>query len=165
MHRTTRRGNMYDVPEYILSNVIQKKSRSWDNMPASIIKPFAGTALNHHVELVALLGMHQRTFNIARGTLHAQGNSYVFTASQIPGFGILATFSIIGLSKFWGNRVIPPHDITQWVFGVVPSRLSRSLELSTLADIRRTMVLFKNGTTISNLYEQKSSQTSVSLGW
>jgi hypothetical protein len=139
LHRTSPRGNQYPDPRYTICHSIQKKIRSWDFMPATIIKPFATSALCHIVEMVGMLGMFWKDFKVGEGNLRAEGNGYMLTSTLSQGLGIMLTFSMTGpqVPKFEETRVIPCIEIKDLVFGSVPCILDHNLEVgSTKAAIR-----------------------------
>ena len=45
-----------DVPQYMLAVGLQRKTRSWDFMPAQVTRPYATSAICHLVEMVVMLG-------------------------------------------------------------------------------------------------------------
>lgn len=133
-------------------------------MPAGTTKPYATTALTHLVEIVGLLGMHWKAFDVAKGDLTAEGNGCFFTSSLVSGLGLMTTFSITGRSKFEENRVIPSIDIKEWVFGFVPSILGQSLEVRSVEGIERTLAKLKCGPEILKLYPEKKNSSYIPSG-
>lgn len=164
-HRITPRGFTYEHPKYSICHAIQIETKSWDFVPAGIVKPYATTTVSHIVEMAALLGMYWRSFEVARGILTAQGNGYLLTSSMLPGFGITATFSIIGRSGIFGeNRVIPNHDIKELVFGFVSNITGQSLEVGSVAGIQRTFSTLGFSRELSELYERRKHRPSLIPG-
>lgn len=90
------RGQIPKEPIYTIAHQIQEKTRSWDFMPAGTAKPYATTALTHLVEIVGLLGMYWKAFDVATGDLTAEGNGCFFTSPLVSGLGWMTTFSITG---------------------------------------------------------------------
>jgi hypothetical protein len=151
-------------PVYTIAHQIQNKTRSWDFMPAGITRPYATTALTHLVEMVALLGMHWKTFDVVGGRLTAEGNGCFLTSSLVGGLGLVVTFSITGRSKFEENTVIPSIDIKEWVFGFVPSILGQSLEVRTVEGIQRTLANLKCGPEILSRFQEKKDCSFIPSG-
>ncbi|KAH6680929.1 hypothetical protein B0J14DRAFT_684413 [Halenospora varia] len=136
------RGQTPKEPIYTIAHQIQEKTRSWDFMPAGTTKPYATTALTHLVEIVGLLGMYWKAFDVAKGDLTAEGNGCFFTSSL-----------------FEENRVIPSIDIKEWVFGFVTSILGQSREVRSVDGIERTLAKLKCGPEILKLYPEKKNSS------
>lgn len=151
-HRISPRGNKYDKPEYTICHSMQKKTRSYDFMPPAVTKPYATTTISHLVEMIGMLGMYWKAFEEIRGNLRAEGNGFILTSTTVHGLGLMATFSVTGLSKFKENRVIPSHDIKELVFGFVPSILGKSLEFGSADGVKRTLAVLKCEPDVSESY-------------
>lgn len=129
-HNVSMHGNKYDHPAYTLCCMLQKKKRSWDFMPSSIIKPFGTTTLCHIVEMMAMLGVYFKQIDVDKGNMRAEGNGQMMTSTLVHGLGILITYAQTGAQKFQENRVIPCDELKQLVFGIVPCILDRKLRLA-----------------------------------
>lgn len=155
------RGNKYEGPKYGICYMMQKKKRSWDFMPSNIIKPFATTTLCHLVEMMAMLGLYWKQFDLEKG-LRAEGNGYMLTSTTVHGLGIVTTFSMTGpaVPRFEDNRVIPCNALKELVFGSVPCILDRSLEL-TQEDLPRTLLALGLSKADVKLFLEKQERTQL----
>lgn len=104
-----------------LAVAIQRKTRSWDNMPSSITKPYATTTICHMMEMAAMLGLHWKEFDRAKDTFLAEGNGYVLKSTSISELGTVFTFQVRGSSVFKANRTIPVEEVKDLAFGLVPT--------------------------------------------
>lgn len=100
---------------------LQKKSRSWDTMPANVKKPYATTTICHLVEMAALLGLHWKEFNRSTHRYRAEGNGYILTGEYIADLGIMFNFQKTGVFVFQNNSLIPVDEIKDLCFGYVPT--------------------------------------------
>jgi hypothetical protein len=73
--------------------LIQRKRRCWDFMPLNTTKPFATTTICHLVEMMSMLGLIWKEFDLKRSSLSAEGNGYMVKSEYVPGLGILTRFS------------------------------------------------------------------------
>jgi hypothetical protein len=158
-HRITPRTIKYRVPEYTICHSIQKMTRSYDFMPPALTKPYATTNISHLVEMTAMLGMYWKVFDEIRGNLRAEGNGYILTSTTVHGLGLVATFSVVGVSRFTENRVVPSHDIKELVFGFVPSILGISLELSNVDSVKRTFARLKWESDLFDSWQAKKDRS------
>jgi len=95
--------------------------KSWDFMPANVIKPYATTYICHLVELVACLGLYWQSFVEGTWYLRAEGNGLQLQSTRIESLGVMVLFRVTGKSTFESNRVIPSYDIKELCFGFVPN--------------------------------------------
>jgi hypothetical protein len=109
------------IPQYTLAVGIQRKTRSWDFMPASVTRPYATSAICHLVEMVAMLGMYWKVFDHILWNLRAEGNGFILTSTNVHGLGVMVVFTATGKSDFQERRVIPSEDVKELVFGTVPN--------------------------------------------
>jgi hypothetical protein len=107
--------------ERTLAVAIQRKTRSWDNMPSSITKPYATTTTCHIMEMAAMLGLHWKEFDRAKDTFLAEGNGFVLKSTSVSELGTVFTFQVRGASKFGDNRTIPVDQVKDLAFGLVPT--------------------------------------------
>lgn len=145
-------------PVYTICHQMQKKKRSWDFQGPSA-KPFATTTLCHLVEMVSLLGMYWKQFDVQRGDVSAEGNGYLFSSSLIRGLGLYTYFSVTGPSVFAANRVIPCNEIKNLAFGFVPCILDRPLEVGNLARVKRTLATLSCDPLTIATWEKKKDRT------
>lgn len=108
-------------PDYQLVVGLQRKTRSWDFMPASITKPYATSAICHLIEMMAIMGMYWRVFDQIVWNLRAEGNGFILTSTTVHGLGVMVVFSVTGKSEFTDRRVIPCDEVKQLAFGTVPN--------------------------------------------
>ncbi|KAF7533180.1 hypothetical protein G7054_g7329 [Neopestalotiopsis clavispora] len=147
-----------------LAVAIQRKTRSWDNMPSSITKPYATTTICHIMEMAAMLGLHWREFDRAKDTFLAEGNGYVLKSTSISELGTVFTFQTRGSSVFEGNRTIPAEEVKDLAFGLVPTiyhkddDLDRSRLTALSADEFRDLKYLQMGSA------NELSETLTSLG-
>ena len=71
---------------------IRFKQRSWDFMPADVVRPFASTTLSDIAILALRMGMAWQTFEPSKDKLEAEGDQYILTSITIMGLGILLQF-------------------------------------------------------------------------
>lgn len=101
--------------------LIQRKRRCWDFMPPNTTKPFATTTICHLVEIMSMLGLIWKEFDMKKSTLSAEGNGYMVKSEKVQGLGILTRFSRLSKAEHKEKRVIPCDEIKQLCFGEVPS--------------------------------------------
>ena len=90
-------------------------------MPLNTTKPFATTTICHLVEIMSMLGLVWKVFDMRKSTLSAEGNGYMVKSEYVPGLGILTRFSSVLKAKHTENRIIPCNEIKRLCFGEVPS--------------------------------------------
>lgn len=124
---------------------LQKKRKSWDTMPTSIMKPYATTTICHLVEMLAAMGVYWKVFDRRADRYRAEGNGFMVLGERMSDLGLLFTFHVNGLSRFERNRVIPVDEIKELCFGWVPTiyrsthdkrRLSVPIDLFDLSSLR-----------------------------
>jgi hypothetical protein len=93
--------------------LIQRKRRCWDFMPLYATKPFATTNICHLVEMISMLGLVWKEFDMKNSTLAAEGNGYMVTSEYVKGLGILTRFSRLSKAEHKANRIIPCKEIKQ----------------------------------------------------
>jgi len=107
--------------ERTLAVAVQKKTKSWDTMPAGMTKPYATTTICHLIELASVLGLHWREFSRSENRYRAEGNGYILTGSVVAELGLVFTFQKTARTLFEEERLIPNQSIKQFCFGVVPT--------------------------------------------
>ena len=108
--------------------------RSWDLIPADVVRPFAQTTVGAMITLADRLGMQWQSFNPYSGTLNAQGNGHVISSNKVRGLGILCEYRLIlGRHKSLGGG--PRESAVSHVFiggckeldmfrcGIIPSSI------------------------------------------
>ncbi|KAH6685095.1 hypothetical protein F5X68DRAFT_22004 [Plectosphaerella plurivora] len=138
---------------------MQKKTKSYDTMPAGIKKPFGTTTWCHLIELTAMLGIYWVEFDRTNDRYRAEGNGFVVAGEKVSDLGVMFSFQVAKASRFEENRVIPSEHVKDLAFGIVPTvycrtltavdrRLDRSdqkdigkLHFSSRADIADSLVL------------------------
>lgn len=124
---------------------VQKKRKSWDTMPANIMKPYATTTMCHLVEMLAALGVYWKVFDRRSDRYRAEGNGFMVLGERMSDLGLLFTFHLNGMSRFERNRVIPVDEIKELCFGWVPTiyrstydkrRLGVPIDLFDLSSLR-----------------------------
>ncbi|KAG9231388.1 hypothetical protein BJ875DRAFT_487070 [Amylocarpus encephaloides] len=130
--RASRAWDKPEVPEpergsnHTICYLMQMKRRCWDFMPLNVTKPFATTNLCHLVEIMSMLGLLWKEFDMKDTVLSAEGNGYMLKSEYIQGLGILTKFSLVGPLKATHkeNRIIPCEEVKKLCFGEVPSILN-----------------------------------------
>lgn len=108
--------------KHTICYLIQKKRRCWDFMPLSTIKPFATTTICHIVEMMSMLGLVWREFDVKKADLSAEGNGYMLRSEYMPGLGILARFS----------RLSKPGECFQYSVAICAELSRRGLSVSRI---------------------------------
>lgn len=129
-------------PEYMLAVGIQRKTRSWDFMPAQITRPYATSAICHLVEMVAMLGMSWKVFDQTLWNLRAEGNGFILTSTNVQGLGLMVVFTATGMSSFEDSRVIPSKLVKDLAFGTVPNIFDNATYLSNEENAQSLELLF-----------------------
>ncbi|KAI1413254.1 hypothetical protein F5Y13DRAFT_198971 [Hypoxylon sp. FL1857] len=147
--------------EHSLAVAIQRKQRSWDNMPSSITRPYATTTICHIIEIAAMLGLHWKEFDRSKDTFLAEGNGFVLKATSVTDLGTVFTFQVCGKSKFEEGRIIPVDRVKELAFGFV-STIYRDTEdrrrLELPVEEAKDLTTLRLGTT------DEFAETLVSLG-
>lgn len=108
--------------------LLQRKRRCWDFMPLNATKPFATTTICHLVEIMSMLGLVWKEFNMKDSSLSAEGNGYMVKSEYVPGLGILTRFSRLSKAEHKENRIIPCNELKRLCFGEVPSLFDKDLK-------------------------------------
>ncbi|KAM0227964.1 hypothetical protein ACHAPO_011090 [Fusarium lateritium] len=150
---------------------MQRKRRTWDSMPKDFAKPYATTTISHIVEIAAMLGIHWRQFDLNNDQYRAQGNGFVLYGSYTDGLGICFNFQKQGPTWFEKNRVIPSYNVKQLCFGMAPTifyqerkvyadeaKGAESLQLGSLAEIAKTLVVFGCDINTVNYFRKNTDQ-------
>lgn len=126
-----------NTPEHGLNHkicyLIQRKRRCWDFMPLNTTKPFATTTICHLVEMMSMLGLVWKEFDMKKSLLSAEGNGYMMKSEYVPGLGVLTRFSRLTKAEHKVNRIVPCDEIKRLCFGEVPSlfdKVNESLQVS-----------------------------------
>jgi hypothetical protein len=158
------------VNDRTLTVAVQRKTRSWDKMPANIKKPFATTAFCHLLEIAAMMGIHWKEFDRSRERYQGEGNGYMLTGSHIPDLGLMFTFQIYGKDRFWENRVIPVDEVKELCCGFVSTLFRESklpeekhdslefLQLGSIVDIAKTMLSIGCNTDTANYFRSNTGE-------
>ncbi|CRK18969.1 hypothetical protein BN1708_012465, partial [Verticillium longisporum] len=127
--------------KHTLVVALQKKTKSWDTMPAGVKKPYATTTWCHMVEMAALLGIYWSEFDRSHDRYRAEGNGYMLTGEKMTDLGIMFTFQVYGKSEFKANRIIPVEEVKDLCFGVVPTifRRPEAVDMRRLTDDRQDL--------------------------
>ncbi|KAM0279749.1 hypothetical protein ACHAQH_004440 [Verticillium albo-atrum] len=161
--------------KHTLVVALQKKTKSWDTMPAGVKKPYATTTWCHMVEMAALLGIYWSEFDRSHDRYRAEGNGYMLTGEKMTDLGIMFTFQVYGKSDFRANRIIPVEEVKDLCFGVVPTIFRRPetvdarrltddrqdlsmLNLSNRIDISETLGLIGCNTNTVNYFARDDAQ-------
>ncbi|VTO88851.1 unnamed protein product [Fusarium graminearum] len=150
---------------------MQRKRRTWDSMPKDFAKPYATTTISHIVEIAAMLGIHWRQFDLNNDQYRAQGNGFVLYGSYTDGLGICFNFQKQGPTWFEKNRIIPSYHVKQLCFGMASTIFSKerkvyadeakgveSLQLGSLAEIAKTLVVFGCDINTVNYFRKNTDQ-------
>ncbi|KAH8805314.1 hypothetical protein F5884DRAFT_823062 [Xylogone sp. PMI_703] len=103
---------------------IQRFRRCWDHMPPNIREPYATTNICHLVEIMSMLGLVWKEFDVNKPSLNAEGNGYMVKGEYISGLGgssILMRFTRLSKPGHGENRIIPCYELKRLCFGEVPS--------------------------------------------
>ena len=107
--------------KHTICYLIQRKRRCWDFIPLNVTKPFATTTICHLVEMMSMLGLIWKEFDVRRSSLSAEGNGYMLRGEYVLGLGILTRFFRLSKPEHSENRIIPCNEIKRLCFGEVPS--------------------------------------------
>lgn len=142
-----------DAPEYNLAVGIQRKTRSWDFMPAAITRPYATSAICHLVEMVATLGMYWKVFDQTLWNLRAEGNGFILTSTNVQGLGVMVVFTATGKSNFGASRVIPSELVKDLAFGTVPNIFDNQLYLKEEENAQSLELIFGSDKDVNSTLE------------
>ncbi|KAE8443083.1 hypothetical protein EG329_002406 [Mollisiaceae sp. DMI_Dod_QoI] len=152
-------------PVYKLAAALQSKTRSWDFIPPSITKPYATSAICHLVEMMAMLGLHWKTFDISTWNLRAEGNGFILTSTHVHGLGVMVVFAITGKSRFQENRVIPCNEIKELVFGTVPNIFENDKYLNLYDENQSLDLVFGSAEDEANTLESLGCPAATLYKW
>jgi hypothetical protein len=107
--------------DHTICYLLQRKRRCWDFMPLNTTKPFATTTICHLVEMMSMLGLVWKEFDMKNSTLSAEGNGYMLKSEYILGLGILTRFSRLLKAEHKEHRIVPCNELKRLCFGDVPS--------------------------------------------
>jgi hypothetical protein len=107
--------------DHTICYLLQMKRRCWDFMPLNTTKPFATTTICHLVEMMSMLGLVWKEFDMKNSTLSAEGNGYMLKGEYILGLGILTRFSRLLKAEHKEHRIVPCNELKRLCFGDVPS--------------------------------------------
>lgn len=107
--------------KHTICYLIQRKRRCWDFIPLNVTKSFATTTICHLVEMMSMLGLIWKEFDVRRSSLSAEGNGYMLRGEYVPVLGILTRFFRLSKPEHRENRIIPCNEIKRLCFGEVPS--------------------------------------------
>jgi len=159
-----------------LAVAIQPKTRSWDNMPTDVKKPYATTTICHLLEIAAMMGIYWKEWDRSKDRYRAEGNGYILTGTTVTDLGLMFTFQISGGSRFQENRVIPVDEATESGCGPVSTTFRPGsdvrrlgvvnedprdlgiLQLGSMNEISETMVLMNCNTLTASYFRQKDSK-------
>lgn len=138
---------------------MQKKTKSYDTMPAGIKKPYGTSTWCHLIELTAMLGIYWVEFDRTNDRYRAEGNGFVVAGEKVTDLGVMFSFQVARASRFQENRVIPSEHVKDLAFGIVSTVYNRTstaidrrlnngdrqdisqLNFSSRADIAESLVL------------------------
>ncbi|CAJ0551330.1 Ff.00g112600.m01.CDS01 [Fusarium sp. VM40] len=113
---------------HTLTVALQRKRKSWDTMPATVLRPYATTTMCHLIEMLAALGIYWKEFDRKRDRYRAEGNGFMVLGEKVADLGLMFNFSIYGRSRFEDNRVIPVDQVKELCFGYVSTIYSGILD-------------------------------------
>ncbi|KAG8676333.1 hypothetical protein FPOAC2_02427 [Fusarium poae] len=122
----TEPPSLYEA--HTMTVALQRKRKSWDTMPATVLRPYATTTICHLIEMLAALGVYWKEFDRRRDRYRAEGNGFMVLGEKVADLGLMFTFSIYGRSRFEHNRVIPVDQVKELCFGYVSTIYSVTLD-------------------------------------
>jgi hypothetical protein len=122
----TEPPSLYEA--HTMTVALQRKRKSWDTMPATVLRPYATTTMCHLIEMLAALGIYWKEFDRRRDRYRAEGNGFMVLGEKVADLGLMFTFSIYGRSRFEHNRVIPVDQVKELCFGYVSTIYSVTLD-------------------------------------
>ncbi|CZS77771.1 unnamed protein product [Fusarium graminearum] len=128
-HKTdlpTEPPSLYEA--HTMTVALQRKRKSWDTMPATVLRPYATTTICHLIEMLAALGIYWKEFDRRRDRYRAEGNGFMVLGEKVADLGLMFTFSVYGRSRFEHNRVIPVDQVKELCFGYVSTIYSVTLD-------------------------------------
>ncbi|KAH6609933.1 modin [Trichoderma cornu-damae] len=106
---------------HTLAVAVQRKRKSWDTMPISVIKPYATTTMCHLIEMMAAIGVYWKEFDRKRDRYWGEGNGFMILGERLSDLGLMFSFQVNGQCTFKRNRVVPVDEIKELCFGYVPT--------------------------------------------
>ena len=70
------------------------EERSWDFMPAEVIRPLAVVSVSDIAIIARRLGMKWRQFDLVGSNLRAEGNGYIITSTLVRSVGIVLEITV-----------------------------------------------------------------------
>lgn len=113
---------------HTLTVALQRKRKSWDTMPPTILRPYATTAMCHLIEMMAALGIYWKEFDRKHDRYRAEGNGFMVLGERVSDLGLMFSFQVIGKCTFNQKRVIPVDEIKELCFGYVPTIYRETLD-------------------------------------
>lgn len=117
---------------HTLTAALQRKRKSWDTMPPTIIRPYATTTMCHLVEMLAALGVYWKVFDRRKDRYWAEGNGFLVLGSRVEPLGLMFSFQVYGQCNFESNRVIPVDYVKELCFGYVSTIFRSSFDTRRL---------------------------------
>lgn len=163
---------------HTLTVAVQRKRKSWDTMPSSIVKPYATTTMCHLIEMLAALGVYWKEFDRKRDRYWAEGNGFLVLGERLSDLGLMFSVQVYGQCIFESNRVVPVDYVKELCFGYVPtiyrdtidqSRLRvpsdmpenlGSLQMASIREIGETLTLIGCNNTTVNYFLDDGKRTS-----
>ncbi|WZH43133.1 Modin [Fusarium acuminatum] len=158
--------------KHSLGVALQRERKSWDDMPASINRPYATTTMSELIEMLAMLGIYWRDFNSTYHVYQAEGNGFLVKGHKISGLGIMFHFQALEKAVFQANRPVPTQAITQLAFGRLPTIFqsrrpaadelhdSQFVRLGSRTDIADTLAAFGCDRKSANYFLRDGAVTS-----
>lgn len=87
-----RRSSVEDQPYSMYDVTIEE--RSWDFMPAEVIRPLAVVSVSDIAIMARRLGMNWRQFDLVDSNLRAEGNGYTITSTLVRSVGIVLEITV-----------------------------------------------------------------------
>ncbi|KAF4450635.1 hypothetical protein F53441_6296 [Fusarium austroafricanum] len=112
--------------KHSLGVVLQRERKSWDDMPASVNRPYATTTMSQLIEMLAMLGIYWKDFNSTYHVYQAEGNGFLVKGHKVSGLGIMFHFQALEKAVFERNRPVPTEAVTRLAFGQLPSIFTQS---------------------------------------
>ncbi|XXH00690.1 hypothetical protein Hte_007040 [Hypoxylon texense] len=142
--------------DHSLVVAIQRKQRSWDSMPSSIMGPYATTTICHIIEIAAMLGLHWKEFDRSKDNFLAEGNGFVLKATRVTELGTVFTFQLAFgfVSTIYRNT----EDRRQLEPPAEEVNDSTALQLGTIDEFAETLVSLGCNTETSKCIRDNSKR-------
>lgn len=85
-------SSVEDQPYSVYDVTIEE--RSWDFMPAEVIRPLAVVSVSDIAIIARRLGMNWRQFDLVDSNLRAEGNGYTITSTLVRSVGIVLEITV-----------------------------------------------------------------------